>query len=194
VFRGQPLGYRRRVYLRNATVLAATATGVGATVGSALGLAGAHASGATRALALVTLPLLVIALAADAVGISVAIPQRNVETAISSLDESWRLWAVYTGAMLGFGGLTRIGFWIWYLIPVAALASGSLVAGALIWGAYGAVRTVAAVALGYRRFRSPPDFHHQQAWRLLTSRSMARISSDLVGLAAASAVIVAVAS
>ena len=42
--------------------------------------------------------------------------------------------------MLGLGGTSRIGFWLWYVVPISALLVGQASLGALIFGAYGLTR------------------------------------------------------
>lgn len=49
-------------------------------------------------------------------------------------------WAVYNGVVLGNGATSRIGFWLWYLVPGAALLAGSPLRGAIVYGAYGLAR------------------------------------------------------
>lgn len=55
-------------------------------------------------------------------------------------------WAIRNGAVLGVGMSSRIGFWLWYVVPLGALASGDIVLGALLYGLYSLTRT--GVALG----------------------------------------------
>jgi len=49
-------------------------------------------------------------------------------------------WAFRNGAALGIGATTRIGFWLWYVVPVAALLVGRPALGAVVYGVYGLVR------------------------------------------------------
>jgi hypothetical protein len=49
-------------------------------------------------------------------------------------------WATRNGLALGIGATSRIGFWLWYVMPVTALLSASPLAGAAIYGLYGALR------------------------------------------------------
>jgi len=56
-------------------------------------------------------------------------------------------WALWNGVTLGVGASSRIGFWLWYVIPLAAFASGTLSHGAMIYGSYGFTRAGAAVGL-----------------------------------------------
>lgn len=56
-------------------------------------------------------------------------------------------WAIQNGLALGCGATTRIGFWLWYAIPIAALLSGNAWVGAGIYGTYGIARALGAVGL-----------------------------------------------
>jgi hypothetical protein len=44
------------------------------------------------------------------------------------------------GALLGLAVTSRIGFWLWYVVPLAAFLSAAPVAGAIVWGLYGLAR------------------------------------------------------
>lgn len=59
-------------------------------------------------------------------------------------------WAMRNGVALGIGATSRVGFWLWYLVPVGALLEGNPVPGGLIFGVYGFVRgwSVWLLALG----------------------------------------------
>lgn len=56
-------------------------------------------------------------------------------------------WAARNGFALGVGASTRIGFVLWYVVPIAALLSASLPLGAGVFAAYGFFRTTAAYAI-----------------------------------------------
>ncbi len=69
------------------------------------------------------------------------------------MDQGPLLWAARNGTSLGFGGLSRLGFVLWYVVPVASLLSGAPLLGAGIWAMYGFARAAAAglmIAIGYR--------------------------------------------
>jgi len=66
--------------------------------------------------------------------------QRDTETEFRWVEQSSFRWATKTGAVLGVGIATRIGFWTWYIIPLTALASGRWSDASVTWGAYGASR------------------------------------------------------
>src|SRR5205823_6646276 len=52
-------------------------------------------------------------------------------------------WAATNGFALGSGAMSRIGFWLWYVIPVAALLIGNMQVSAVLYGAYGFTRGIA---------------------------------------------------
>jgi hypothetical protein len=41
---------------------------------------------------------------------------------------------------LGFGLTTRIGFWLWYVVPLSAFLSGRMAVGAGVYGSFAFVR------------------------------------------------------
>jgi hypothetical protein len=57
---------------------------------------------------------------------------------------AWR-WAARNGLTLGFGATSRIGFWLWYAIPLGAFLVGDPAFGALSYGTYGLLRALGAV-------------------------------------------------
>lgn len=50
-------------------------------------------------------------------------------------------WAIANGLVLGCGARSRLGFWIWYVVPVGAFLCGNAALGALAYGLYSLVRT-----------------------------------------------------
>jgi hypothetical protein len=97
-------------------------------------------------------------------------------------------WATRNGLTLGFGATSRIGFWLWYVIPLGAFLVGDPGAGAAIYGTYGLVRALGAVVilLGITRLKTDiPD-------RLIEGYGAARIlaAGQLVFLGVATAIVV----
>ena len=66
-------------------------------------------------------------------------------------------WAARNGLTLGFGATSRIGFLLWYVVPLGALLSGSPALGAAIYGTYGLVRGVAAPLIMLGNIRRQTD-------------------------------------
>jgi hypothetical protein len=109
--------------------------------------------------------------------------QIDRETPYGWLQGSPISWALRNGAAIGFGAWTRLGVWLWYLIPLGALLSASPIVGAVGYGAYGLARTGGAglLLLVQERHRGVP------VWlRVLRQSSRARRLADaqllLVGI------------
>jgi hypothetical protein len=83
---------------------------------------------------------------ASMLGRRIRLLQINHETSqrLMGLGPYW--WASINGAALGAGGFSRIGFALWYVLPVGALVSAEPPVGIALLGTYGLVRT-AAVAI-----------------------------------------------
>jgi len=52
-------------------------------------------------------------------------------------------WAMLNGIALGSGGWSRIGFWLWYTVPIGALLVGNPALSAALFGTYSFVRGAA---------------------------------------------------
>lgn len=102
---------------------------------------------------------------------------------------AWQ-WATRNGLTLGFGATSRIGFWLWYAIPLGAFLLGEPIASAIIYGTYGLVRALGAVAiiLGMRRLGD------DMLDRLMEGYGTARIltAGQLVVLGVATAIVVGI--
>ena len=81
------------------------------------------------------------------------LPQWNHETPQSWLSAKPRFAAAMNGAAMGAAFTSRIGFWLWYVVPVAALLSGSVAMGAAIYGTYAVSRVVGTSILLVSRVR-----------------------------------------
>ena len=107
-----------------------------------------------------------VALAAIAVGgfgllgYRIPLPQRDRETPQRWVYKGPLPWAMKNGLALGFGATSRIGFSLWYAVPVGALLLGSPALGAAAYGAYGLVRGLAAPAILLVSMRSKSDVSH----------------------------------
>ncbi len=91
---------------------------------------------------------------------------------------------------LGLGATTRIGFWLWYVVPIAALLGGRPALGAAVYGLYGLVRGGAAgiLILELRRHPGGGPLAGRLLDRVATARALAAGQLVLVGLAVAVAV------
>jgi hypothetical protein len=68
------------------------------------------------------------------------LPQFNRETDRRLLERGPLWWALSNGALLGLAFTSRLGTWLWYVVPVAAFASGEVAQGAAVYGTYGFLR------------------------------------------------------
>lgn len=164
-------------WVAKATVFSAVATVAAVTTGALLGFLGGlipndvRVGGAT-----------LLALAAVAIGVlelrskGVRLPQVNHETPRSWIHAGGLRWAARNGWALGIGAMSRIGFWLWYVVPISALLSGHPLLGATLYGTYGFVRAGSA----WLRFFGPLRrmstdtvdlwlLHHYQAARKLAA-------------------------
>lgn len=113
-----------------------------AITGALLGALGGLMTGEARALVASAAGLLAVSLGvAGVLRVRVPLLQIDRETPYGWLRGSPIAWALRNGAAIGFGAGTRLGVWLWYLIPIGAVVSGSAVVGAVGYGAYGLART-----------------------------------------------------
>lgn len=135
-------------------VYALAGTIAGAVAGAATGAMGNAVSDPVR-FSLGTL------LGAVAVGVGVralraersAPLQCDRETPKEWVDRGPLAWPILNGAALGFGATTRLGFWLWYAIPIGCFLLAAPAAGAVIWGSYGLTRTAAAAVIWHVQAR-----------------------------------------
>jgi hypothetical protein len=117
----------------------------GCLVGVGIGLCGGRLAAGTRAELAAVLAVLGVALASVGLcGFNLRPLQFDRETPYGWLGPGPIVWAVRNGSAIGLGAFTRIGFWLWYVVPCGALISGSTFLGAAGYGLYALVRTGAA--------------------------------------------------
>lgn len=138
---------RSLAYVLSATLSGAITGGGLALVGQALGRDGravVAAAGAAGA---------IVVGGSELAGVRVPLPQLDRETPPPWTVRHALAWAIRNGALLGTGAWSRIGFWLWFVVPVGALISGDAIRGAGLYGAYGLARSgsVWLVALGQQR-------------------------------------------
>jgi hypothetical protein len=149
---------RRGSWINKAIVYTFWSAFAGLAVGAALGAVGGFLPLEVR-LAIGSL----VAVAAIAVGgfglfgYRISFPQRDCETPQHWVYKGLLPWAMKNGLALGFGATSRIGFSLWYVVPVGALLLGSPVLGAAAYGAYGLVRGLAAPVILVVMRRSKSD-------------------------------------
>jgi len=115
--------------------------------------------------------------------------QCDRETPQSWMHSGPTRWALKNGAALGFGAGTRLGFSLWYVVPLGALLFGNVPVGAAIYGAYGGTRAVTAWLM--IRAGSGRSFDDVAEW-IFERASMARTVAAAVLLALGVATIVGV--
>lgn len=140
--------------LSKGSVFVLAAVAAAAFTGGVLGAAGSLVPERVR-------PALGVVAAVAAVGLGTAVlfgrswslPQLDVETPLRWAHDHPLRWAAKNGAALGFAGGTRIGFPLFYAVPISSLLSGDVVIGAMLYGTYGLTRGLipVGVALATRR-------------------------------------------
>jgi hypothetical protein len=117
-------------------------TGLGGVLtGFFLGATGSHVPLDTRlALGSLIAPLGVFLGAMDVIRRPLPPLQCDRETPKKWVDEGFLLWPIKNGLALGCGATSRLGFWLWYVIPTGAFLLGSATLGSLIFGSYGLAR------------------------------------------------------
>ncbi len=135
-----------RSWIGKAVVYSLSSALAGIVAGAALG-----AAGGLLALGLRVAVGSILAVAAIAVGSleffgrRVRLPQFDCETPQRWIRKGPLRWATRNGLILGFGATSRIGFWLWYAIPLGAFLVGDVRLGAVVYGTYGLVRGLGAV-------------------------------------------------
>lgn len=130
-------------------------------------------------------------LGAVAIGVGLlALASRNFrplqcdrETPKEWLLRGQTVWPLLNGAALGFGATSRLGFWLWYAIPVGGVLMAQPAVGAAIWATYGLTRTASAGVIWYTQSLRP---NHEPA-HILDRRGAANtvttVTTIVLGLA-----------
>jgi hypothetical protein len=161
-----------------------------ALVGALLGALGAALSASTRHWLVLGVSLLGAALGgAELLGRRVWLLQRDRET-----NQSWmRFGAIVNsaanGIAIGVGFSTRIGYWLWYVLPAVAVFYGSWKVGVLLFVVYASVRAGIAVFLsGVGEKRNESAHRLQDHLASLTPRMRTACAGALVVVSIAVAV------
>ncbi len=133
---------------RKTFVYVTSAAVAGASFGSILGWLGGEVTGDDRVV-LTTVVLLAGSLPAalEVLGRKLRPPELDVETPQAWVNHGPLLWAARNGAALGIGILSRIGFWLWYVVPASAFLSGRPWFGTIVYGLYALFRAAPAWAV-----------------------------------------------
>jgi hypothetical protein len=120
------------------------------------------------------------------------LPQRDVETPQALLSAGPLVWAAGNGGLLGLGIASRIGFWVWYVLPLGVFALAQPVLGLCLWEVYGFTRltALAVVAAG---MRPGDDAAARLTSRLIEMRSRMRPAMTWLAVVAAAAIAVSAA-
>jgi hypothetical protein len=133
----------------------------------------------------------VLAIAAVAVGAlefsgrRVQLPQFDCETPQRWVHRGAISWAIQNGLALGFGATSRIGFWLWYAIPLGAFLVGNPLFGAVTYGTYGLLRALGAVVIVLVIMRTKVDISDWLIERHDTAKTLATGQLTLLGVATA---------
>ncbi len=137
-----------RGWIGKALVYSLAAALAGGVAGALLGMAGGHLSTRLRLAGAGLLAIPAIALGGwDLARAHLRPLQCDRETPQRWMCAGALRWACRNGATLGLGATTRLGFWLWYVIPLGALLAGRPALGIAIYGGYGLVRGGAVWAL-----------------------------------------------
>jgi hypothetical protein len=97
-------------------------------------------------------------------------------------------WAIRNGLALGFGATSRIGFWLWYVVPLGAFLVGDPIFGAVIYGTYSLIRALGATVILLGMIRLKTDISDWLIERYGEARLLA--AGQLVFLGVATAIVV----
>ena len=97
-------------------------------------------------------------------------------------------WAIRNGLALGFGATSRIGFWLWYVVPLGAFLVGDSIFGAVIYGTYSLIRALGATVILLGMIRLKTDISDWLIERYGEARLLA--AGQLIFLGAATAIVV----
>ncbi len=116
-------------------------------------------------------------------GRRVQLPQFDCETPQRWVHKGPLRWATQNGLTLGFGATSRIGFWLWYVVPLGAFLVGDPRLGAIIYGAYGLIRGLGAVFIFLGMFLFEADISDWLTERYGAARVLAAGQLVFLGVA-----------
>jgi hypothetical protein len=147
VIKGSAVSPAPTNWIVNALAFVAGSLLAAASAGALLGELGAATIDGSQQLAIRVIAAAATAVTLlDLVGRRPRLLQWNRETSRVILDRYGAiLGAARNGLELGVGATTRIGFWLWYAVPLGAFVAASPTLGALIYASYGGARSLAPV-------------------------------------------------
>ena len=119
------------------------------------------------------------------IGRRVQLPQFDCETPQRWVHRGPLSWATRNGLILGFGATSRIGFWLWYAIPLGAFLVGDPAFGALSYGTYSLLRALGAVFILLSMLGLKIDVSDWLIERYGAARALAAGQLVLLGVATA---------
>ena len=166
-------------WITKAIVYTLVSSFTGIVAGGLLGAAGGLLSFEYRIVIASLLGAIAVILGSlEIAGHRVRLPQLDHETPQSWMNVGPVRWAARNGFTLGLGAISRIGFPLWYSIPVGAFLIGRPGLGIVVYGTYSTVRAMAVWALipggsrllgkGYQDWL----IEHNGAARILTSAQL----------------------
>lgn len=100
------------------------------------------------------------------------IVQWNRETPKRWIHSSWLTGSIKNGIAMGLGVRTRIGLWLWFVIPVSSILLGDPILGMIVWGGYGLGRGIAPwLLIGHDRWAARTG--HATAMEVLPTQYLA---------------------
>jgi hypothetical protein len=180
-----------RGWISKASVYVLSSTGAGLASGVVLGAAGALLPIELRVAVGSMLAVAAIAVGGlELFGRHVQPLQFDCETPQRWVNRGPLRWATRNGLALGFGATSRIGFWLWYVVPLGSFLVGDARLGAVVYGTYGLTRSLAAVFILLGNLRYKIDASDWLMQRYGQARTLA--AGQLVFLGVATAVVVGI--
>ncbi len=180
-----------RSWISKAVVYSLSSAFAGIATGAVLGAAGSLLPLYFRLAAGSILAVVAVAVGGlEFFGRRIQPPQFDCETPQRWVHKGPLRWATRNGLALGFGATSRIGFWLWYAVPLGAFLVGDPAFGALIYGTYGLIRALGAVFILLGILRLKIDVSDWLVEQYGTARLLA--SGQLVFLGVATAVVVGI--
>lgn len=144
-----------RKHIQTLVVFTLASLAGGLLAGAALGALGESLPLAWRSAAIFALgPMAIGVAAAEIAGYRFGPPQRDRETPKGWLHHGPTLWALLNGLSLGVAATSRLGFWLWYAVPLGAFLSGDPAIGAALFGGYSLVRALGVLGIMVARTSS----------------------------------------
>jgi hypothetical protein len=166
-----------RSWVSKAIIYTTSSLLAGAGMGSLLGAFGSWVDVETRLALATSFGLGAIVLGSVEIQRPVRLLQRDCEVSQRVMQRGALTGALRYGASLGLGATSRIGFGLWYAVPVGAFLSGHVAIGLGVYGMYALVRGIGPwmILLASRAAATqiPPRFEQVPLW-LLGQSALAR--------------------